>query len=288
VRHHSGFALTVCTPLLLAAVVGCGNNEAPVEPKKFAPPKEIKKTALEANSLDGVVKGKIVYDGEPPPLIFIDRINDHEDRKECHKGGLAETSKPTWMVHKETKAIANVVVWLEPPAGKYFSLAEEDKNRAGEVVVMDQPHCMFVPHVVSLFPSYFDGAKQVKTGQKLEIRNSAPFLHAVQWNPTRDNEQYTQSIPANGGKLELVLNPQKSCLAVGCGIHNWMHGILWIFEHPYHAVTREDGAFEIKNVPTDVELNFVAWHESNIIPFKQQKMTFQKGANAPIELKHKK
>jgi hypothetical protein len=288
VRRHALFALLVFMPVLLSAVAGCGNNETPVEPKKFALPKEVKRTLLEAKSLAGIVQGKVDYDGDPPPLLFIDRINDHEDKKGCLKGGPAETSKPTWIVHKESGAIANVVVWLEPPPGKYFSLAEQDKNRAGEVVVVDQPHCMFVPHVVSLFPSYFDGVKQVKTGQKLEIRNTAPFLHAVQWNPTRENEVYTQSIPANGGKLQFVLNPQKSCLAIGCGIHNWMHGILWIFEHPYHAVTREDGTFEIKNVPTDVELTFVAWHESNIEPFLKQKMTFQKGANPPIELKHKK
>jgi len=280
--------LIVCTSLLLAALTGCGSGDAPISPQKIMPPRHVKRSPLAARSLEGVVQGKIVYDGEPPPLIFIDRINDHEDKKDCLKGGPAETSKPTWMVHKETRAIANVVVWLEPPQGKYFSLTEQDKSRAGEVVVMDQPHCMFVPHVVSLFPSYFDGAKQVKTGQKLEIRNSAPFLHAVQWNPTRENEGYTQSIPGKGGKLEFVLNPQKSCLAIGCGIHNWMHGILWIFEHPYHAVTKEDGTFEIKNVPTDVELTFVAWHESNILPFHQQKMTFQKGGNTPIELKHKK
>jgi hypothetical protein len=272
----------------LAAVAGCGNNETPVEPKKFTKPKQAKRVPLEAKGADGIVRGKIVYDGEPPPLVFIDRINDHEDRKGCLKGGPIETSKPTWIVNSQTKAIANVVVWLEPAAGTYFSLTEGDKNRAGEVVVMDQPHCMFVPHVVALFPSYFDGAKQVKTGQKLEIRNSAPFLHAVQWNPTHENERNSQSIPANGGKLEFVLNPQKSCLAIGCGIHNWMHGILWIFEHPYHAVTGEDGTFEIKNVPTNVELTFVAWHESNIDPFLHQKMTFQKGVNAPIELKLKK
>lgn len=287
-RRHAFFAWMLGTPLLLASLAGCGTSDTPVAPTKITPPREVKRTPLETKSWGGIVRGKIVYDGDPPPLAFIDRINEHEDKKGCLKGSAVETSKPTWIVQPETRAIANVVVWLEPLPGNYFSLAEEDKSRAGEVIVMDQPHCMFVPHVVSLYPSYFDGANQVKTGQKLEIRNSAPFLHSVQWNPTRENDAFTQSIPANGGKLQFVLNPQKSCLAIGCGIHNWMHGILWIFEHPYHAVTGEDGAFEIKNVPTDVELTFVAWHESNINPFLKQKMTFQKGANPPLELKHKK
>lgn len=282
------FVSVTLLPIVTVLFTGCGNTVAPPPPRKFVPPKEIKRTPLQADGLDGIVRGKIVYDGAPPPLIFLDRINDHEDRQGCLMGAPAETSKPTWIVDKDSKAIANVVVWLEPPPGKYFSLKDEDRNRPGEAVVIDQPHCAFVPHVVSLFPYYFDGEKQMKTGQKLEIRNSAPFVHSVQWNPTRENERYSQTIPAKGGKIEIILNPQKSCLAIGCGIHNWMHGILWIFDHPYHAVTKEDGTFEIKNVPTGVELTFVAWHESNINPFLKEKMTFKKGENPPIELKHKK
>ncbi len=280
-------SLAVIASLLVALAPGCGGNEPPVPIKKFVPPTPVKRTALEAKALDGVITGKIVYDGEPPPIKYITKIDDHPDKPGCLKGGPAETSSPIWMVNRDTKALANVVVWLEPPPGKYFAVSEKDKDRGGEVIVMDEPHCAFVPHVVSLFPSYFDGAKQVKTGQKFQVKNSAPFLHSIQWNATRENDTVNANIPPKG-HLEFVLNPEKTCLAIGCGIHNWMHGIVWIFEHPYHAVTGDDGTFTIKNVPTDVELTFVAWHESNINPFLKQKMTFQKGANAPIELKHKK
>ena len=83
------------------------------------------------------------------------------------------------MVDPKTKAVTNIVVWFEPPPGKYFQLRDQDKKLDGKFVEMDQPHCVFVPHVVSVFPSYFDGEKQVKTGQKLRIKNTAPVLHTV-------------------------------------------------------------------------------------------------------------
>jgi hypothetical protein len=66
-----------------------------------------------------------------------------------------------------------------------------------------------------------------------------------------------------------------------------MHGIVWIFEHPYHTVTQEDGSFELKDLPSDVELNFKAWHETQIRPFEQRKLTLKKGEPVVIDLKIK-
>jgi hypothetical protein len=287
-KDHPVRSFAVLALLGFPLLGGC-NNAPPAEPKAFAPPvKQEKRVALQAKSLHGVLHGKVVYDGDAPALEFIERIKDNEDRDACLKGPPAETHKQLWMVNRATNAVANVVVWLEPPTGKYFALREKDKTRKGEMVIMDQPHCAFVPHVVSVFPSYFDGAEQVKTGQKLRIRNSAPFLHTVQWNPTRENDMVSHPIPPNGGTLDVVFNPQKVCLAIGCGIHNWMHGIVWIFDHPYHAVTRDDGTFQIANLPTDVELTFNAWHESHLKPFEQRPITLKAGANPPVELTIKK
>jgi hypothetical protein len=271
--------------LLFCLVAGCGPSEPSAEPKKFVPKavKFEKKTALEAKNLDGAVQGKVLYDGEPPVMDLIIRINDHEDRDTCMKGSPTETHKQTWMVDSQTKAVANIVVWFEAPPGKFFQLRGQDKKRDGELVVIDQPHCAFVPHVVAVFPSYFDGDKHVHTGQKLQIKNSAPFVHSAQWNPSRENDQFSKTI-AKGDAVEVVFNQQKNFLAIGCGIHNWMNASVWIFDHPYHTVTKGDGVFQIDHLPTGVELTFKAWHESDIKPFVERKLTLQPGANPPIDL----
>lgn len=281
--------------LLCAVAPGCNKNEPPLHetvlpgtPRTAPVRKEEKKTALNFKGREGILKGKILYEGDPPSLEPIRKLLAHPDKDGCLKGGPTQSSVQTWFVNKDNHGVANVVVWLEPPEGKYFSLSEPQTNRKGEEVVIDQPHCAFIPHVTTLFPAYYDGTKQVHTGQKLVIRNSAPFTHAVQWDPSPENQMFNQPIPSNTQK-EFVLNPQKRHMLIGCGLHSWMHGIIWIFDHPYHAVSNEDGSFEIKDLPTEVELTFKAWHESqHTRPFEQRKLTLHSGENPSVDLKIKK
>ena len=273
----------------MIAIQGCVNNDNPADKKPaFKPaakPKpEAKRTPLEAPTRGGIVRGKVVYDGDPPEMKLIDKIKIHNDRDFCLKSPPSELHEQFWVVDKNTKAVANIVVWVEPPPGKFFVLTEEEKNRNGELIRIDQPHCAFVPHVITLFPAYFDGAKEVKTGQELEIKNSAAIRHSIQWDESYQNHAYVFNIPP-GETRKVVLNPQKTPIRIGCGDHGWMRGAMWLFDHPFHAVTRDDGTFEIKNLPTDVELTFKAWHESRRAPFEVRKMTFAKGENPSVELK---
>ena len=46
-----------------------------------------------------------------------------------------------------------------------------------------------------------------------------------------------------------------------CNIHPWMDAYVWVFDHPYVAVTDKDGNYEIKNVPVGSKVHVVGWHE---------------------------
>jgi hypothetical protein len=46
-----------------------------------------------------------------------------------------------------------------------------------------------------------------------------------------------------------------------CSIHPWMNGYVRIFDHPYYAVTDEDGAFTLSNAPIG-NYRLVVWHET--------------------------
>jgi hypothetical protein len=234
---------------------------------------------------DSVIKGRVTYDGELPESKIIPAILRHENRDGCLKGPESEKIDQTWLVDKKTKGVANVVIWLVPPEGKYFAVKEEDKKRQ-EPVVIDQPHCAFVPHVVAVYPAYFDGRELVKTGQKLRIKNSAPFNHNPKWQADGvDNRLVNILLPPKEFR-DLELNPQPDPLQIQCSFHIWMSGFIWIFDHPYHSVTNSKGEFEIKNVPVDVDLTFVAWHEAKN-RFFERKMSFKKGVNE-LELRIKK
>jgi hypothetical protein len=38
-----------------------------------------------------------------------------------------------------------------------------------------------------------------------------------------------------------------------CDIHPWMSGAFMVFDHPFFAVTKPDGSFEITGVPAGVQ-----------------------------------
>jgi uncharacterized protein (DUF2141 family) len=45
-----------------------------------------------------------------------------------------------------------------------------------------------------------------------------------------------------------------------CDVHGWMNAYAGVLDHPYFAVTGEDGKFSIKNLPPGT-YKLTAWHE---------------------------
>jgi hypothetical protein len=178
----------------------------------------------------------------------------------------------TWIIGKD-KGVANVLILLKVPADSYFEPSDADKNRAKEKVVIDQPCCAFEPHVVALFPSYFDGTKLMPTGQVLQAKNSAKFLHNVKilGDERKGNGLPSKSL-APGGSVEFKLAPEDGPIEVVCDVHPWMKAKLFAYDHPYAVVTGMDGTFEMKNVPIGTKLSVEFWHEAKGV-FKTVEVT---------------
>src|SRR5262249_4421621 len=51
-------------------------------------------------------------------------------------------------------------------------------------------------------------------------------------------------------------------ISVQCDIHPWMKAYIRVFNHPYFAVTDEDGKFTIKDAPAG-EWRIVVWQEKS-------------------------
>jgi hypothetical protein len=278
------FGVLLVGTLQLAA--GCSKEKKPATTGSTGgdTDKEETKTALEAKGW-ATIKGKVVLDGDPPAPTVPAGIKEHA---ECMKEAPEEDKiDQTWLVGPD-KGVANVVVWVEPPKSKYFKLKKGDEDRKSEVIKLHQPHCAFHPRVLALFPSFFDGTDQKPTGQKLVVENDAPFPHNTQIegdplkNPTFDTGQMPG---ASGGKVVKKevpdRQPQDTPLNVKCNIHQWMKGKIWVFDNPYHAVTKKDGLFEIKNVPAGAKLHLVVWHEgAQFVPSREgEEITLMEGVN---------
>ncbi|MGL6096231.1 MAG: hypothetical protein ACRC7O_10600 [Fimbriiglobus sp.] len=179
--------------------------------------------------------------------------------------------------------VKNVVVWLRPDSTDRKAAFPKDKikpelAKAAPVNrVIDQPCCQFIPRVLA-----------ARTGDTLEVKNSATVNHNI--NYTSDIQSFNVNVPpGKTHKADLPLAAQGSPISFACNVHPWMQGRLRVFDHPYFAVTGDDGTFEINDAPAG-EWRIVYWHENGFHKGKEgvlgEKITV-KGPRlelAPIEL----
>jgi hypothetical protein len=226
--------------------------------------------AVKAKAYDGVLKGKVVGEGDRSELAKLDAahlasLTGKQDADHCKKGNEHQYE----YVVGENGNVGNVFVWIESAQPKTYIQVPEDqvKAHAGEVVV-GQPNCHFTPHCLVLFPKYRADGKLKETGQKFFVTNDDTVTHNTKMqggvlNPVKD-----QTL-AKGAKLPYPLNPERGPVTVSCGIHPYMRGYVRVFEHPWAAVTKASkdpkdaafGTFEIKGLPVGVPLKLFAWHE---------------------------
>jgi hypothetical protein len=93
------------------------------------------------------------------------------------------------------------------------------------------------------------------------VKNTATIQHNIRWIGDGDNNQGGNVTIKPGGMAEIKdLKPQRLPLLLECNIHGWMKGRLAVFNHPYYAITDDDGNFEIKNAPVG-NWNIMFYHE---------------------------
>jgi hypothetical protein len=264
-------AAVVAPALTLALILGCGSKDnkgttdgAGSGESGTSEGGGSAKKPIEA-AKRGTIKGKVTLAGNRPDADISNKqktleeaMKKHENRDTCLSGSADEKSQQTWKID-DKGGIENVVVYLKAPKGYYFKVTDEDIKSVKDVTI-DQPHCAFIPHVVTLFPSYFDGKSDKPTGQKFLATNSSPIGH---------NTKY-QGIRTKGANLklsskqteEMKVRVEDAPVVISCDIHTWMNAYARVFDHPFAAVTKPDGTYEIKNVPLDVDVQVVAWHET--------------------------
>jgi hypothetical protein len=112
---------------------------------------------------------------------------------------------------------------------------------------LDQDGCRYTPHVFG-----------VRVGQPIEIINSDPTLHNIHAMP-KANPEFNNGQPIQGMKMTHTFKAKEVMVPFKCDVHGWMNAYVGVLDHPYFAVTKEDGSFEIKHVPAGVPLEFRVW-----------------------------
>jgi hypothetical protein len=115
------------------------------------------------------------------------------------------------------------------------------------MVQMDQEPCMFVPRVVV-----------VPAGGTVEFLNSDRLLHNLHSDST-GNPIINRTQPR--GRTIPIVFKKPEIIRVDCDLHPWMRAWVVVADHPFYAVTNDQGEFILDNVPPG-EYTLQLWQES--------------------------
>jgi plastocyanin len=233
--------------LLFGMMLGLAASPALAkEPEKKAPPQNVGGVVDAKDAETGTVSGVVLFKGDKPEPKPISEVAGNAFCKEHHKDKPPVRDNFVFGKHGDDDTLVNVLVYVSKGLeGKEFEPPEKP-------AVLDQVGCMYTPHVVA-----------VMVGQTLEVRNSDATLHNVMASP-RNNPAFNFGMPVQGGVNKLVFKSPEMKLNTKCFMHPWMSGYVHVMEHPFFAVTGEDGTFTIKGLPPG-EYELTVLHEASIM-----------------------
>ncbi|HTM18921.1 MAG TPA: carboxypeptidase regulatory-like domain-containing protein [Kofleriaceae bacterium] len=161
-------------------------------------------------------------------------------------------------------ALRNAVVYL-------------DKITAGKPATpqklgLDQIGCTYVPHV-----------QAAVRGSEIEFHSNDPILHNVHGAGGVQGKDmlFNVAMPMKDQRIKKKLK-KTGLITVTCDAgHTWMRAYVQVFDHPYFAVTGDDGSFRLADVPPGT-YDLVVWHEQ--LGERRVRVTVAAGADSKTPL----
>jgi hypothetical protein len=180
----------------------------------------------------GTIHGTVIFEGPPPLPAAVKRDTDPKCPQDAADAEVVVTHG------KLQGALVRI---------KNGTMGKHDAPK--QAAILDQRGCAYVPRVVGIV-----------AGQQLVVRNSDGTFHNV-WGVLAGKELWNKPQPAKSA--ELSFDPKAAqpgdVVELKCGVHPWMHAYVVVQDHPYFAVTDQDGKFAIDGLaPGKYELE--AWH----------------------------
>ncbi|WP_425224953.1 methylamine utilization protein [Pseudomonas sp.] len=132
----------------------------------------------------------------------------------------------------------------KPLAGAVLSLQGQGSGNATPTADMDQVKQEFVPHVLA-----------VHTGTNIRFPNSDNIRHQVYSfsAPKRFELRLYEGTPAKP-----LLFDKPGVVVLGCNIHDWMLGYIYVTDDPWFAVSGADGSLSLDVPPGHYQVTL--WH----------------------------
>jgi hypothetical protein len=239
-------AVTLLALATLPAACGGGASEQAAPPTTTAGAPG----APAAATGNGTITGKVSFAGTAPAAEKVKVAADPKCQS-MHPQGLEKQT-----VQVKDGGLAHVFVWVKNAPG--------GQAAPSDAVTLDQQGCEYHPHVIG-----------VRTGQPIKITNSDDTLHNIHPRPSV-NAEFNIGQPRKGMESTKTFDKQEIMIPVGCDVHPWMRSYISVVSHPYFAVTKDDGSYEIKGLPAG-EYEVEAYHEK--LKAQTQKVTVKDGDN---------
>jgi hypothetical protein len=256
-RAHFGAALF--TALCLVAFAPSCSRSNDDEDDGDAP-----ETALPAyvpSAAPGTIKGTITFAGAAPARDPISMTADSS----CNN---PDAKSEEYVINGDK--VQNVFVYV-----KDGTFADGKKVNAFSYppkttdTVLDQHGCTYHPHILGM-----------QAGQTLSIRNSDPATHNVNVQAQKNDKINPSQAPGAPDVKQLIKRPE-ILIPVRCNQHPWMRAYIGVVGHPFWDVSKEDGSFEIPNLPPGT-YTLVAWHEK-LKPEKTIQVTVGAGETKTLD-----
>ena len=181
----------------------------------------------------GTIIGHVKFVGELPKLTPI-KVKKNQDF--CGDSVPSEA-----LIVSANGGIKYAIAYLD-------GITKGKKIDRTKQTLLNQEKCIFGPHVFTM----------VK-GTDLATKNSDPILHNANME-VGGRQMFNFGQPIQNQVI--IKRVRKIGLGeVTCDSHTHMKGYLLVFDHPYRAVTGEDGTFTIEDIPPG-KYTLNVWHES--------------------------
>ena len=234
--------------LMLSLGVSCGgSSEAPTKSAEATPATGSGEPAWKPTGNEGSIAGKASFKGAAakPRAISMDADAVCASK---HQG----TVYPETVVVNGNGTLRNVFVYVKTGLeGKSFTVPDQP-------VVLDQNGCMYKPHVLG-----------IQARQNLKVVSSDNTTHNIHPLPQINREWNVSQAPGADPILRSFARPEAT-IPVKCNQHPWMRAYIHVIDHPFYAVTGDDGSYKLDGLPPgDYEIEAV--HEE--LGASKQKIT---------------
>lgn len=213
--------------------------------------------AQSAEAKVGTIEGTVSFVGEIPKSTVADDAGVRHDLVE---------------VDGRTRGLRYVVVYLTRTDGaKLSGERAASSSHSSDKLLMDQVDYAFRPRVLT-----------VQEGELVTFTNSDPANHNVR-TIARNKTNKFNVFTGVDGKYEhrFGVEPEQRPIRLGCDIHPWMQAWIYVFDHPFFAVTDATGQFRIPAVPTGkYGLHIV---QPDIRHSEQRQVSISEGETAKVD-----